>query len=237
MSGSKKLTTQARRYDRRYDRMRKAQQKSAAADEFFRHYLWYLVSSIAGVGGGVGALFGTGWEHLGNAAIGALMGFFLAVLVVPLSALCTLAVFTVPELLLGKTARPSKAERLLYELEQHRDNPVLDWLHADIDVALPAARRAAKTGVALRTADTDVVSIAASEDALRPCLDSLQRLTYRCGVEANKAEKVLVGVSKKEAPCYLYTSDAEDLARAVTVAEAVATFREETLARQKQVSM
>jgi hypothetical protein len=56
-------------------------------------------------------------------------------------------------------------------------------------------------------------------------------------VEAEKAEKVLVAVSKKDAPCYLYSSDAEELSRAVAVANAVATFRSETLARQEHVNM
>ena len=231
---SQKLTAQVRRYDRRYDRVQKARKKVDQLDRFIKKHLWHMAFSTAGVGASLGVLFGSGWDHLGNAALGAVIGFFAALTVIPLTVLASLfELQAVPDMLLKKTAHPSEAERLLYRLEQYRKNPALDWLADDLDAALPAARRAAKTGRALRKASTTANATTARR-GLGECLPGLQVLAGRCFSEAEKA--VTVQKTREEVPCYLYTSDAEDVRRTAAVADAVAKFRDETLSRQEHIS-
>jgi hypothetical protein len=188
----------------------------------------------------VGAFFGaTILDHVGAGAIGACIGAILALFtILPVGAVSVLY-YHCAQWLYWRVATPSQAERVLYRLEQHRNNPALDWLVADIDTALPVARRAAQTGIALRTADKDASTTTASS-AMNTCIDTLYRLEHRCSAEAKKgaeqtaAQTVAVGGGKnaERNPCFLYASDAEEIRRILAVAEAVATFRAETLAQQ-----
>ena len=233
--------TKYAKYVQRYERGEKVAARAENAYDFFADFDGFptkIIAPGAAVGFTAGALAGsTMVEHGAFAFLGVPFGAFVGLLLYLCALLGTGSWYYLVEWVLTKVNPPSVEENLLWRLEQHKTNPDLAWLHADIVAALPGAQRAARTAQAVRKADKGECSAETSK-ALDRCSAALQTLERRCRVEAEKAQLVKIVPTEngaKKTPSYLYISDAEELSRVAEVAETVAKFREETL-RQNQPS-